>query len=170
MYKHILNLATEKALMMGINNPMVGSSKDVVNYLDSAMFAPEDIEQLYMVSFDFSSLYTSISNRSIYQMIIFFGTFLDLDMSLVNIMMDLHNFIKSNAYFTVAGKQLFLQKNGLAMGSYDSCDGANLVLFKAELDILQHKNIMKHIKTFFRFIDDGCLIMKGEIGGYNCVH
>ena len=45
------------------------------------------------------------------------------------------------------------------MGSYDSMDGANLVLFKSEFYILQNKNIKNHIVDFYRFIDDGSLIL-----------
>ena len=36
------------------------------------------------------------------------------------------------------------------MGSYDSMDGANLVLFKSEFYILQNKNIKNYIVDFYR--------------------
>ncbi len=163
MYKHVIDKATSKAESMGIPNPMVNSSKSVVDHLKRIKILPKDIDDIFLISFDFSSLYTSISNQSIYQMIIFFSNFIELDVSVTNMMMDLHNFIKQNAYFKVANKHLFLQKDGLAMGSYDSSDGANLVLYKSEINMLQDDRITKHIIAFFRYIDDGCLIMKGKI-------
>ena len=54
---------------------------------------------------------------------------------------------------------LYLQQEGFAIGSFDSMDGANLVLFKSEFYILQNKNIKDHIVDFYRFIDDLILIL-----------
>ena len=71
-------------------------------------------------------------------------------------MKDLCNFIKDNAYFTVGNCMLYLQQEGFTMGSYDSMDGANLVLFKSDFYILQkNTNIKNHIVDFYRLIDDG---------------
>ena len=39
-------------------------------------------------------------------------------------------------------------------------DGANLVLFKSEFYILQNKDIKNQIVDFYRFIDDGSLILR----------
>lgn len=44
-------------------------------------------------------------------------------------MIEQFKYIKQNAYFHIGFKRLSLQKQGLAMGSYDSADIANLVLF-----------------------------------------
>ena len=45
------------------------------------------------------------------------------------------------------------------MGSYDSGDGANLVLLKSEYFMLQDRKIVDHVIDFFRFIDDGSMIV-----------
>ena len=68
----------------------------------------------------------------------------------VNIMKDLFEFVKQNAYFTVGYTYLYLQKEGFAMGSYDSCDGSNLVLLKSEYFMLQNKSIKDKIIDFFQ--------------------
>lgn len=163
IYKYVINKAIKKAEDMNIDNPMVTSSQNVVEHLNSIDIEKVHVDDLFFVSFDFSSLYTSISNKSIYDMILYYGQLLELDSSMINLMTDLHGFIKDNAFFDVANKHMYLQRNGLAMGSYDSCEAANLVLFKAELNMLKNKGICRHIVAFYRFIDDGCLIMKGNL-------
>ena len=82
-----------------------------------------------------------------------------LPKSEVLIMKDLFKFIKQYAYFTVGNKLLYLQKEGFAMGSYDSVDGSNLVLLKSEYFMLQNKEISDNMLDFFRYIDDGSMIV-----------
>ena len=118
-----------------------------------------NLDNIYFISFDFSALYTSIRKNTVYNTIHFLGHVLQLNKEEINLMKELFNFIKANAYFTVGGKRLYLQKEGFAMGSYDSCDGSNLVLLKAEYFMLQNESIKRHILDFFRFIDDGSLIV-----------
>ena len=48
-------------------------------------------------------------------------------------MKHLFKFIKQYAYFAVGNKLLYLQKEGFAMGSYDSVDWSNLVLLKSRV-------------------------------------
>ena len=74
-------------------------------------------------------------------------------------MKDLFRYIKEYAYFSVGNTKLYLQKEGFAMGSYDSGDGANLVLLKSEYFMLQDRKIVDHVIDFVRFIDNGSMIV-----------
>ena len=159
IFHDCLNKCIDKAMTMDIRSPIVTGSRDVVNKLNTIPFHHYDLDQIFFITFDFSSLYTSIKKWTVFNTIHFLGAFLKLDKQLINLMKDLFNFIKDNAYFTVGNCMLYLQQEGFAMGSYDSMDGANLVLFKSEFYILQNKNIKNHIVDFYRFIDDGSLIL-----------
>ena len=142
-----------------IHCPIVDSSKQVVNRLSQVNLNGYNPDCIYFVTFDFSSLYTSIKTWTVCDTIHFLGAILKLGKGEINLMKDLFKFIKQNAHFTVANKELYLQKEGFAMGSYDSCDGANLVLLKAEYFMLQNKRIRNIILDFFRFIDDGSMVI-----------
>ena len=48
-------------------------------------------------------------------------------------MLDFFDYIKHNVYFHIEFERLFIQKQDLAMGSYDSADIAHLVLFISEM-------------------------------------
>ena len=100
--------------------PIVDSSKQVVNRLSQINLNGYNPDCIYFVTFDFSSLYTSIKTWTVCVTIHFLGAILKLEKSKINLMKGLFNFIKQNAYFTVANKELYLQKEGFAMGSYDS--------------------------------------------------
>lgn len=145
-----------------ITCPIIDSSRELVDRLSLLSFNNYDLDNIYFISFDFSSLYTSIKKWSVFDTIHFLGSILKLEKSEINIMKDLFNFIKDNAYFTVGNKHLYLQKEGFAMGSYDLADGANLVLLKAEYYMLQNSKIFSRIIDFFRFIDDGSMIINIE--------
>ena len=160
IFHDCLNECIDKAKTMGIHSPIVSGSRDVVNKLNTIPFHHYDLDQIFFITFDFSSLYTSIKKWTVFNTIHFLGAFLKLDKQLINLMKDLFNFIKNNAYFTVGNCMLYLQQEGFAMGSYDSMDGANLVLFKSEYYILQNQDIKNHIVDFYRFIDDGSLILR----------
>ena len=69
-------------------------------------------------------------------------------------------YIKRCACFTVGNTKLYLQKEGFAMGSYESGDGANLVMLKSEYFMWQDTTISSRIIEFFRFIDDGSLTVE----------
>ena len=145
---------------MGIHSPIVSGSRDVVNKLNTKPFHHYDLDQIFFITFDFSSLYTSIKKWTVFNTIHFLCAFLKLDKQLIYLMKDLFNFIKNNAYFTVGNCMLYLQQEGFAMGSYDSMDGANLVPFKSKFYIWQNQDIKNHIVDFYRFIDDGSLILR----------
>ena len=137
---------------------LVNSSFEVVNQLDKIRIDPYDM-RLHFISFDFSSLYTSISNNTVFESFSFLEKHLDIDICTINLMFDLFNYIKHNAYFHIGFKRLFLQKQGLAMGSYDSADIANLVLFISEIKLLRFSKLADRILYMARYIDDGTLIL-----------
>ena len=95
---------------------LVNSSVEVVNQLDKIRIDPYGM-RLHFVSFDFSSLYTSISNNTVFESFSFLERHLDIDVCTINLMFDLFNYIKHNAYFHIGFKCLFLQKQCLAKGS-----------------------------------------------------
>ena len=159
IFRDCLERCIQKAATEGIQSPIIYSSRDVINKLNELTLQGYNLDNIYFITYDFSSLYTSIKKHTLFDTIHFIGHFLQLDRNLINLMKDLFTFIKNNAYFTIGNKYLFLQKEGFAMGSYDSADGANLVLFKAEYFMAKTSFIMKNILDFNRFIDDGCIIV-----------
>ena len=142
-----------------IQHPIVNSSDQVIERLKMINLQEYNLDDIYFVSFDFSSLYTSIQKWTVFDTNDFLGSILMLPKSEVLIMKDLFKFIKQYAYFTVGNKLLYLQKEGFAMGSYDSVDGSNLVLLKSEYFMLQNKEISDNMLDFFRYIDDGSMIV-----------
>lgn len=164
VFRYCLNKCIEKAQLEGINSPIINSSREVVDKLRRISFRNYKLDNIYFITYDFSSLYTSISKHTLFDTIHFVGDYLKLDRNLIFLMKDLFNYIKNNAYFTVGNTKLYLQKEGFAMGSYDSADGANLVLFKSEYFMAKTSNINKYILDFNRFIDDGSVIVYTEHG------
>ena len=146
-----------------IHYPIVDGSRKVIDRLNLISLDSYYFDNIYF-SFDFSSLYTSIKKWTVFDTIHFLGAVLKLRKSEVNLMKDLFLFIKKYAYFTVGNKTLYLQKEGFAMGSYDSGDGANLVLLKSEYFMLQDKAISSRLIEFLRFIYDGsmAIVIKPE--------
>lgn len=159
LFRQCLIDITRQANDEGITSPIVSNSKEIVDRLLSIPFSKLNLDNVYFITFDFSSLYTSIKKWTVFDTIHFLGAHLNLSKNMIKIMKELFNFIKQYAYFTVGNNSLYLQKEGFAMGSYDSADGANLVLFKAEYYMMKNSQINKHILDFFRFIDDGSLVV-----------
>lgn len=116
----------------------------MVNQLNQLRIDPYDT-QLYFVSFDFSSLYTSIDNNTVIDSFLFLRNHLDKDTCKINLMLDFFDYIKHNVYFHIEFKRPFLQKQDLAMGSYDSTDIAHLVLFISEIRLLKFSRIANRI-------------------------
>lgn len=152
---NLINLFQEKS----IHCPLVNSSRQVIERLNKVHLKAANLDNIYFISFDFASLYTSIKKWTIFNTIHFLGSILNLNRNEITLMKDLFSFIKQNAYFTVGNRKLYLQKDGLAMGSYHSSQSANLVLLKAEYYMLQRKCIASKLMEFFRFIDDGSMIV-----------
>lgn len=164
VFRYCLNECIDKAKLEGINSPIITSSRELVDKLNRIQFKNYKLDNIYFITYDFSSLYTSISKHTLFDTIHFIGDYLKLDKNLIFLMKDLFNYIKNNAYFTVGNTKLYLQKEGFAMGSYDSADGANLVLFKSEYFMAKTSSINKYILDFNRFIDDGSIIVYTEHG------
>ena len=76
-------------------------------------------------------------------------------------MLDFFDYIKHNVYFHIEFERLFLQKQDLAMGSYDSSDIAHLVLFISEIRLLKFSRIANRILYMARWTD-----IPWEIHGY----
>ena len=150
---------SEKFREKGMKIPIVKSSKQVVERLTLINMQNYNLDNIYFISFDFSSLYTAIKKWTVFDTIHFLGAILKLNESEILIMKELFTFIKQYAYFTVGNELLYVQKEGFAMGSYGSGDGSSLVLLKSEYYMLQNTGINKHILEFFRYIDDGSMIV-----------
>ena len=159
MFRKHLNTLIELFKTNNIHCPVVDGSRKVIDRLNSISMKKYDLNDVYFIAFDFSSLYTSIKKWTVFDMIHFLGAILKLDKTEIYLMKDLFRYIKEYAYFSVGNTKLYLQKEGFAMGSYDSGDGANLVLLKSEYFMLQDRKIVDHVIDFFRFIDDGSMIV-----------
>ena len=68
-----------------------------------------NLDDIYFVSFDISSLYTSSQKWTVFDTFYFLGSILKLPKYEVLIMKDLFKFIKQYAYFAVGNKLLYLQ-------------------------------------------------------------
>lgn len=141
---------------------LVNSSLQVVHQLKTISIDPYDME-LHFISFDFSSLYTNIDNDTVINAFLFLQTQLQIEQTTVQFMIELFYFIKNNAYFYVGFKRLFLQKQGLAMGSYDSAGIANLALFISEIHLFSFSKVSDKIFYMARYIDDGTIVLKTAI-------
>ena len=106
--------------------PLVDGSRKVFDRLNSISLKGYNLDDIYFIAFDFSSLYTSIKKWTVCDTIHFVGAVLKLARTEIDIMEDLFGYIKNYAYFSVGNTDLYLQKEGFAMGSYDSGDRANL--------------------------------------------
>ena len=136
MFRKHLNSLKDLFKIKDIHCPIIDGSRKDIDRLRLISLHKHDLDSIYFISFDFSSLYTSIKKWTVFDTIHFLGAVLKLNPLEVRLMKDLFIFIKSYAYFTVANTKLYLQKEGFAMGSYDSGDGANLVLLKSEYFML----------------------------------
>ena len=143
-----------------IHCPIVDGSRKVIDRLNAKSLENYNLDDVYFISFDFSSLYTSIKKWTVFDTLHYLGATLKVEQIEVNLMKALFMYIKRYACFTVGNTKLYLQKEGFAMGSYDSGDGANLVLLKSEYFMLQDTTISSRIIEFFRFIDDGSLTVE----------
>ena len=90
-----------------------------------------------------------LNNGLFFDMIHFLGAISNLDKTEIYVMKDLFRYVKEYAYFSVGNTKLYLLKEGFAMGSYDSGDGANLVLLKSEYFMLQDRKIVDNVINFF---------------------
>ena len=98
-------------------------------------------------------MYTSIDNNTVIDSFLFLRSHLDKDTCTINLMLDFFDYIKHNDYFHIEFKHLFLQKQDLAMGSYDSTDIAHLVLFISEIRLLKFSWIANRILYMARWTD-----------------
>ena len=144
---------------LGTVCPIVDSSLQVIQHLYKLNFDGFDSDNIYFISFDFASLYTSLKVDTILQMFHRLKSILQLDEETITLMIDLFTFVKQHAYFHVAFSKLYLQKEGLAMGSYDSAESANLSLLMSEIDLHKDTCYANNILAFYRYIDDGALIL-----------
>jgi hypothetical protein len=101
LLKGYLKDITVKASLQGITSPIVYSSLEEVSLLEEIAIPPDDLINMFFISYDFTSLYTSITSEHMMETIHFVGEFLDLNHSTVQFMIELCSYIRGHAYFHV---------------------------------------------------------------------
>ncbi|CAJ0967928.1 unnamed protein product [Ranitomeya imitator] len=119
-------------------------------------------EDMWLVSLDVESLYTSIQHKDGMRAVRMFLTMSNYDVGLSNFLMSLLGFALEHNYFLFKNT-VYLQKQGTAMGAAFAPSYANLFLGAWERQIFFTNPIADIEKVLFwaRFIDDVLMIWQG---------
>jgi len=147
---------------LGLPSTIVPNSQFIIDDLQYLVLSLDDTLDHWLISFDFESLYTNIPRSLLTDTLIKLQPFLNLSDDLILMITELSDFLAAHAFFHVGFTDIFLQREGLAMGGYESVSVANLVLRTAELCIFSDHRFDDYIIRFFRYIDDGLCIVKGN--------
>ena len=83
------------------------------------------ILDIWLVNFDFESLYTNVTDNYVHELLHFTKNTLSIPSNDIHIAMSLYTFIKRNAFikrnefFHIGYQKIYRQVNSLTMGSYD---------------------------------------------------
>ena len=125
-------------------------------------FSLMDINNLWIITFDFESLYTNVTSDYVNQMLLSAYNFHMINETTLKECKLLYNFMQLNTFFHIGHKRFYRQINGLSMGSYDAQSTANNTLLFHEFDLLQESIIKDSVLLYNRYIDDGFMIAKGN--------
>ena len=129
---------------------------DLLNLLDKLYIT--DMNKLCFTTFDFTSLYTNITNHDTIHAIITSCKMLNLPIFYRDYLLNINNFINQRNFF-VAGNTTYQQIKGVAMDSYHSWQIADLVLLLSEFSFFNKTNrLANNIFIFCRYIDDGFML------------
>ena len=142
--------------------PIIKNSDELVSKLQELHIPFNDINYIWLVTFDFESLYTNIEGRLFTELLDFASEQNWIQDTSYNFLSDLFHFNQNNGYFHVGHKYIYKQTKGLAMGSYDSQSIANYVLLMYELDMLRSSEMKSNLLLYCRYIDDGFAIIQGN--------
>ena len=96
-----------------IHCPIVDGSRKVIDRLNAKPLENYNLDDVYFISFDFSSLYTSIKIWTVFDTIHYLGAILKLEQVEINLMKDLFMYIKRYACFTVGNTNCTYKSKGL---------------------------------------------------------
>ena len=98
-----------------LNFPLIYNSMDLINKMQHLHV--QDIDNLCLTTFDFTSLYTNISHQATINAIIAAWKLLDLPNFYRDYLLNPNDFINKRNFFTV-GNLIYQQIRGVAVGSY----------------------------------------------------
>lgn len=144
-----------------LNVPIINNSEEFLKNIRNVQWNFQMITNMWLVTFDFESLYTSIKIHHVLDTFVQLYKILDIEENIYRFMIKLCKFIMNNTYFHIGHQFIFKQKSGLAMGSYDSGEIASLVLLYREYKaLLDHS--LQNIHNLSRYVDDGFCIIEAK--------
>ena len=154
LFKDLIQSITDTFHTHNITPPTLKSSNHLIERLNNTP-VPSTFPHThtYLVTYDFSSLYTNIKNEHITRL---------LDRSRIyhfpvhkaQAILAINNFVHSNSIFT-AGTNFYTQSNGLSMGCFYAQTCAEAVLLDYEYDLLTRQHTHNTFPILHRYIDDG---------------
>ncbi|CAJ0940184.1 unnamed protein product [Ranitomeya imitator] len=119
------------------------------------------VESTWLVSFDVSSLYTSIEHtRGLYAVSVALAGS-DMAPSCIRFILALLEFILGRNFF-LFGDDYFLQRRGTAMGSNVAPTYANIYMAVLEDEYVYSSRFWCHVRGWRRYIDDIFLVWNGD--------
>ena len=120
------------------------------------------ILDVWLVNFDFESLYTNVTDNYVHDLLHFAKDTLSIPSNDIHIATSLYTFIKRNAFFHIGYQKIYRQVNGLTMGSYDAQLTSSNVLLMHELRLLSQDIMIEKVRCYSRYIDDGFCVIFGD--------
>ena len=146
---------------LGLPDTILNNSDHLIDCIKHLNFNFEEKLNLWIVSFDFSSLYTNVERGLLLENINRLNGFFDINPTQISLIENLSQFLALNNFFHVGFNDIYVQKEGLSMGGYDSVSTCNLILKACEMGILCDPIIGEHLLLCKRYIDDGFCLIKG---------
>jgi hypothetical protein len=126
---------------------------------------PIDHENIHLVTFDVTALYTSIPTYHAIQRIT--DTFTESPHAIpTHIITQLAAFVITNNYFTFMDI-IYKQTHGVAMGNPAGASIANIYMIQWDKIIRKHKSYIQNVHLYTRYLDDGFIIWIGPIPELN---
>ena len=150
--------------------PCLTNSDELINSLQSMpILKLQDITQMWIITFDFESLYTNVTKEYVYSMLKSALTEKFITITEHGNLKSLYDFMQDNNIFHVGHERYFRQINGLSMGSYDAQDTSNNVLLFREFILMLDPVFKRYVQLYKRYIDDGFAIVLGDITAVHSV-
>lgn len=140
----------------GITPTLTKNSHNIATALENTTFTGT-LFNIQIITFDFESLYTNIRNEDVMYALNHLKSTLTIPGQIFNLAVDLFLFCQNLCYFSSADS-LYLQKDGLAMGSYYSAQSADLTLAVFEENLISQISTTWPLQLFRRYLDDGLII------------
>lgn len=167
---HITRKLKDLFQSSNITFPCIKNSDELINTLNSLpKLDTHDLTNIWLITFDFESLYTNITSDYVYEMLNSAQRHQFISSNEHQRCMLLYEFMQNNNFFHIGHKKFYRQTNGLSMGSYDAQDTSNNVLLFHEFQLLLDREIQEHTIFYVRYIDDGFVAVIGDISIVNMI-